>query len=162
MPALYGGIVIGLISGIPFLSLINCLCCAGVLLGGFLSVFFYKKDLTPQMPPLESSDALQLGAIAGLIGAVVGNILSAIIFFALGNVMGEAMMSVVEGFRDQMPPGTLEQMEEGMRRGGLSPISIVISLIIDPLFGLLGGLIGYSVFKQKNVVTPQGPPPQIP
>ena len=38
MPALYGGIIIGLLSGIPFISLINCICCAGVIIGGFLAV----------------------------------------------------------------------------------------------------------------------------
>jgi len=162
MPALYGGIVIGVISGLPFLSLINCLCCAGVLLGGFLSVFFYKKDLTPQMPPLTSNDALQLGALAGLFGAIVGNILSAIILYSVGNLMGEAMMEFFEGFRDQMPPGTIEQIEEGVRSGEVSPVGIVISLIIDPLFGLLGGLIGYSVFKPKAAIEPLPPPAQMP
>jgi len=35
MPALFGGIITGVLSGIPFLNFINCLCCAGVLLGGF-------------------------------------------------------------------------------------------------------------------------------
>jgi hypothetical protein len=158
MPALYGGIVIGVISGLPFISLLNCLCCAGVLLGGFLSVFFYKKDLTPQMPPLESNDALQLGALAGLFGAIVGNILSAIILYSVGNLMGEAMVKFLEGLRDQMPPGTIEQIEEGVRSGKVSPVGIVVSLIIDPIFGLLGGLIGYSVFKPKAVIEPPAPP----
>ncbi len=43
MPALYGGVIMGLISGIPFLNLVNCLCCAGVMLGGFMAVFFTRR-----------------------------------------------------------------------------------------------------------------------
>ncbi len=37
-------------------------------------------------------------------------------------------------------------------------LQIVITFVIDPLFGLIGGLIGYSVFKEKKTV-PAGPPP---
>ena len=58
MPALYGGIIMAVISTVPGLSLINCLCCAGVLLGGFMAVFFYKKELMPDMPPMTSSDGI--------------------------------------------------------------------------------------------------------
>lgn len=35
-----------------------------------------------------------------------------------------------------------------------------VNLIIDPLFGLLGGLIGYAVFKPKT--PPVMPPPPAP
>jgi hypothetical protein len=39
-------------------------------------------------------------------------------------------------------------------------MNFVFALIIDPLFGLLGGLIGYQVFKPKTAVMP--PPPRVP
>jgi hypothetical protein len=165
MPALYGGIIIGLISGIPFLSFVNCLCCAGVLFGGVMAVFFYKKDLTPQMPPLSNSDALALGALAGLFGALFSNILSAVFLYTIGNVAGEATYKAVIGLYDsmglleQMPPEALEQMEQGMMEGTLSAVSVISSFIIYPLFGLLGGLIGYALFKPK-ADTKQQPPVQ--
>jgi hypothetical protein len=167
-PSLYGGIIIGLISGIPFLNLINCFCCAGVLLGGFLSVFFYKNELAPGGPLLMTGDAIQLGALAGVFGAVIGTILTAVLFFTVGNVAGEAMYNLIVsiydsvGIIDQMPPGTLEQMREGILEGSLSPFSIVMGLVIDALFGLLGGLIGYSVFRQKGQVQVPPPPPMNP
>jgi len=165
MPALYGGIIMGVISGIPFLNLLNCCCCAGVLLGGALAVFFYKNDLKEGMPPLTSGDAIELGALAGVIGAVIGSILTAGFLAALGNVSGEAIMGVLEGFRDQMPPGTLEQMEEKIREGGFSILQLVMSLVVDTVFGLLGGLIGYAIFKPKpqmlNTQPPAVPPLQV-
>jgi hypothetical protein len=43
-------------------------------------IFFYKKDLTPEMSPLTNNDALVLGALAGS-GALFGNILAAIFLF---------------------------------------------------------------------------------
>ena len=165
MPALYGGIIMGVISGIPFLNLLNCCCCAGILLGGALAVFFYKNDLKEGMPPLTSGDAIELGALAGVIGAVIGSILTAGFLAVLGNVSGEAIMGVLESFKDRMPPGTLEQMEEKIREGGFSILQLVMSLVIDTVFGLLGGLIGFAIFKPKpqmlNVQPPAVPPPQV-
>ena len=165
MPALYGGIIIGVISGIPVLNLLNCCCCAGVLLGGALAVFFYKNDLKEGMPPLTSGDSIELGALAGVIGAVVGSILTAGFMAALGNVSGETIMGILEGFRDQMPPGTLEQVEESIRESGFSILQLVMSLVIDTVFGLLGGLIGFAIFKPKpqmlNTQPPAIPPSQV-
>jgi hypothetical protein len=165
MPALYGGIIIGVISGIPFLNWINCCCCAGILLGGALSVFFYKNDLTEGMPLLTSGDAIQLGALAGVFGAVVGTILTAAFVSTIGNVSGEAMIDFMDRFRDSVPPGTLEQMEDSLREGDLSPVGIVMTFVVDTVFGLLGGLIGYALFKPKPRMLnteQQQPPPALP
>ncbi len=35
MPAVWGGVLIGVISGVPGLRLINCMCCLGVVGGGY-------------------------------------------------------------------------------------------------------------------------------
>lgn len=161
MPALYGGIVMGVLSGIPFLNLINCLCCAGVLLGGFLAVFFYDKDLGPDMS-LTNSDSLQLGALAGVIGAVVSTVIGAILIFTVGNVAGEAMYGFVYdlydsmGVIEQMSPEQLDQLET-MKADELSPFNILGAFIVYPLFGLLGGLIGYAVYKKKPTTTSTPP-----
>ncbi|MBP1678521.1 MAG: hypothetical protein H6Q29_432 [Bacteroidetes bacterium] len=163
MPALFGGIITGVLSGIPFVNFVNCLCCAGVLLGGFMAVFFYNKDLTPQMPQLTSSDGLQLGALSGVFGAIVGTIISALLLAVVGNVAGQAMFDMVynfydsAGILDQMPPDAIDQMEQGMKDSGLSVFNVIISLIIYPIFGLLGGLIGYSVYKPKAGTPPPAP-----
>jgi hypothetical protein len=160
MPALYGGIISGVIIGVPFLNLLNCFCCAGVLLGGLLSVFYYTKDLTGGMPPLTSSDALQLGALSGVFGAVVGTVLSAFFLMLVGNVGGEMIYQILyaiydaAGVLEQLPPGTLEELEGAVANQGQLPIfdvlfSLIIWMLLGPLFGLLGGLIGYAMFKPK-------------
>jgi len=162
MPALYGGIIMGVISGVPFLNIVNCLCCAGLLLGGFMAVFFYKKDLTAAMPPLTSGDGVQLGALAGLIGAIVANLLDAILLTTVGNISGEMIYDFISSldFFKEMPPDAMEQMEEGLRETGIKAFNVILSLILYPIFGLLGGLIGYSVFKPKSGVVPPPPPVQ--
>jgi hypothetical protein len=164
MPAVYGGVIMGVISGIPFLNLVNCLCCAGVMLGGFMAVFFYQKDLKPGDPVLTNGDGLQLGALAGVFGALVGLVLTVIFHFALGAAAGEAtgkiIMSMYDqlGILDKMPPEAVEQMQQSMSDQSLSPLTIIPSFIIDPLFGLIGGLIGYSVYKPKGPAANVQPP----
>jgi hypothetical protein len=168
MPALYGGIIIGLLSGIPFISLINCICCAGVMIGGFLAVFFYKKDLPPDAPPLTNNDALALGALAGLFGALFSNIISAGFMFTVGNVAASMMYDIIiwgydkAGMLDKMPPEALDEMRDGMSQETISPMNVLGSFITLPLFGLLGGLIGYAVYKPKAEEKPPEVPPTLP
>jgi hypothetical protein len=152
MPALYGGIIMGVLSGIPILSMVNCLCCAGIMAGGFMSVYFYKKELTTEMDAMTSSDGMALGAFAGIFGAITSSILSGLFFLMMGDVASQMVLRVLNssGVLNSMPPETRSQMEQSMGQQGFSIIGVVFSFIICPLFGLLGGLIGYSVFRKKS------------
>ena len=162
MPALYGGIIIGFLSEVPGLKLINCFCCAGIMLGGYFAVLFYKKDLLPGMLPLASSDGLQLGALAGVFGAIFSLILSKLIMLIMGGPDIEMVKGILDsmGLSSQLPPGTMEQIEEGMR-SPLTFFQILISFIINPLFGMIGGLIGYAILKPKAPVQPPPVPPPV-
>jgi len=158
LPALYGGIIIGVLSEVPGLKLLNCFCCAGIMLGGFFAVLFYKKDLTPNMTPLSSSDGLQIGALAGVFGAIFSLILSKVIMMIMGGPDIETVKGILDsmGLTNQLPPGTMDQIEQGMR-SPLTFFAIIVSFIINPLFGLIGGLIGYAILKDKGAVPPQPP-----
>jgi hypothetical protein len=173
-PAILGGLIIGAISGIPGLNLLNCCCCAGILLGGAMSVYLYKHEFTNEMPPMESSDALILGIIAGIIGALVTTILNAMITLILGPVETEMMRNLMEKLtqkledRGSVPQGTLDNMrdqfEQAMKEGGtVGGIlrSLVYALILYPIFSMLGGLIGYGIFGKKKPAVPPQPPMQL-
>lgn len=162
MASLYGGIIMAVIGAVPGLNLINCLCCAGVMLGGVAAVYFYKKELTPDMGPLDSSDGLRLGALAGVFGGIIGSILTIILLKTVGNVGGEMMLGFMERFRDQMPPDTWEQMEEGILSDEIPVLNLVIGFFINIIFGLLGGLIGYQILKPKQQMMNVQPPPSQP
>ena len=162
MPALYGGIIMGVISSIPVLSLVNCLCCAGVMFGGFMAVFFYKKELMPGMAPLTSSDGLQLGALAGVFGGIVGALLTLVMLKVVGNVNGQMIMNMLEGFRESIPSENWDQMQTDILAEEVSALKLILGLVIDVIFGLLGGLIGYSILKPKQeLMNVQPPPPQL-
>jgi hypothetical protein len=172
-PAILGGLIVGAISGIPGLNLLNCCCCAGILLGGAMSVYFYKQEFTNEIPPMESSDALILGIVAGIIGALITTILSATISLLLGPVetqmMGNFMEKLMQKLEDRgsLPAGTMDNMrdqfEQAIKEGGtIGGIlrSLVYALIIYPIFSMLGGLIGFGMFGKKKPAAPPTPPMQ--
>ena len=164
IPALYGGIIISLVSSIPFVSFINCFCCAGILTGGALAVYFYKNNFTPDTPPFTSGDCLVVGALAGVIGAIAGTILSAIFTMMFGNVMIDFVVRRLQELNLNLPDEVWRALEEARNRPlgfGRFIFQFFPNLIIYSVFGLLGGLIGYSIFKPKNVMMPP-PPMRIP
>jgi hypothetical protein len=165
IPAIYGGVIMGVVSAVPFLSILNCLCCAGVMLGGFFAVMFYKNNFTPDTPPFTSNDCMTVGALSGVFGAIVGTVLSVFFLRIFGNIMGEMIINWLHNMDLNLPDEAWEQMEESLREGA-SIVRMVLqffmNLVIDTLFGLLGGLIGYQVYKPKHLVMPPPPMSQPP
>lgn len=166
--ALICGGVIGLVSSIPGLSLMNCCCCAGVWLGGVLAMYLYKQQFTEGMPPLESSDALMLGLMAGVVGAFVATIMNVLILVAFGPVEAQLVRSLIGKVLDRMAEqGSIptdmvdslkEQIESSIRDAGrMSNIfgGLFITLIVYPIFTILGALLGYSIFRPKPSQIPQ-------
>lgn len=94
--ALVGAAVMVVLSNVPLLSLINCLLCAGIWLGGMAAVWFYRRQTGAPVTPGQGA---MIGVVAGLIGAVVSSIISSV-FGA------DAMQSVI----DADPSGQMQSM----------------------------------------------------
>lgn len=167
--AALAGTAMGVVSALPGLSLINCCCCVGIILGGVLAVYLYKQEFKEGMPPLESTDGLVLGILAGLVGAFAATVITLMIFFVFGSWELEMARKILDKILESMEEsGSLpssaadnirDMMEQAMKEsttvvGILS--GLIMNLIIYPIFGMLGGLLGYSFFKPKPV------PPQTP
>lgn len=161
LPALYGGVIMGLIAAIPFINFINCLCCAGILLGGFLATYFYKSNFTPDTPPFTSGDCMAVGAISGVVGAVVYTALSLLFFLLFGDLTQEFILHFIENM--DLPEEVLEGIRQAFEEQASAfnvVMGFMINLVIYPIFGMLGGLIGYNVYKPKLTAMP--PPPPMP
>lgn len=153
-PALLGGVFIGIISAIPIVNLINCFCCAGVIAGGIIAVHLYKKTLG--QVELTYKD----GAITGLMAGASGALISTIIESAIGQSAGEVVDKLLEAYPD-IPPEVediLLQIESTQGDLFFIILGLVFALVIYSIFGILGGIIGVSIFqKNKTKFTP----PQI-
>ena len=148
-PALFGGLTIAIISTVPVLSLVNCFCCAGVILGGLLSVYFYNKSLAELAEvELTYSDGITLGLMSGGFGAIIGTIFSSII----GTNIQQTINKMME-YSSELPPEFAEALDMlGQHQEGFALIvlGLMMSLIIDCIFGMLGGILAVTLFTKKK------------
>ena len=90
-PALIGGLIGGILSVIPGISLFNCCFCAWLLVGGAVAA----KMLINRAPrPVRSGEGAQVGAVAGLIAAGIYSVISlALAVFKVGQRFQEALFA---------------------------------------------------------------------
>ena len=155
-PALIGGIVVGLLSAIPFVNILNVCCCLWAILGGALASYLYIKA-SPE--PVKAGDGAVLGLLAGVVGAVI----YIIIGIPLGILMGATMMSMLSKLVQNVNPQQAEMMREQMQAGQSYAVQIgrgLFSAFLLLIFSTLGGLLGIPIFEKRKGGPPVPPPPQ--
>jgi hypothetical protein len=140
-PALLGGLIVGVLSAIPF---INYCCCIWSIGGGALAAYLYIKS---SAVPVTTGDGAMVGGLAG----VVGGIIYLIIGLPIALVFGMAAMT------------------ENLSRSGVNlPISGFLLMIVAAIVGAiilavlatLGGVIGVAIFEKRKGDGLAPPPPQ--
>jgi len=147
MPAVWGGIFIGVITGVPVLNFINCFCCVGVIAGGMLSVYLYRNSLKEDQF-MSMSDGAALGLLAGIFGAFIGAILHGIF-----GAMSRDLLELFSGYFDNPDlDDILNQFTTAQVAKGFFLLNILGNLLIDCIFGLIGGLLGVAIFGKAKMV----------
>jgi hypothetical protein len=156
-PALIAGAVSGVLSGIP---LVNCLCCLWIIGGAVLASSLLAKNTAG---PLTAGDGAIVGALTGIAAAVVDSLIS-VLLRPVNEAFFRKIMDSLARFSDQMPARWQELMQRSTA-GGLSVSGFLFGLFFSAaLFaalGVLGGVIGVSIFGRKKNPAAQ-PPPQGP
>jgi hypothetical protein len=161
-PAFWGGLFIGVLSALPFVSALNACCCLWVIAGGVLTSYLLQER---SVVPITAGDGAPAGLLAGVIGAVVATVLGAILSLMRGGAGPEAFDQLTG--RTDLPPEVLrfvEQLKELPQIVWfLGPL--IVCLIVFPIFGMLGALLGVAIFKKNvpppgtvEVLPPQEPP----
>jgi hypothetical protein len=139
-PALLGGLIVGLLSAIPF---INYCCCIWAIGGGLLAGFLYVKS---SPTPVPTGD----GAIVGALAGVVGGLIYLVLGLPIALLFGAA------------------EMEAQFRRSGIQmPFSGTLLLVFGAFIGALcllvlatlGGLLSIPIFEKRKGDMPPPPPP---
>ena len=157
MPAVWGGLLLGVLSALPIVAVGNVCCCLWIVLGGALAAYVLQSN-TPQ--PITPGDGALVGLLAGIIGAVVQAIVSLPIKLLMGPFTQKILEQVQQSISSQPDvPDNVRQMLErlGGSSGAFSLIAVVMGfmfmLCIGAVFATLGGLLGAVIFKKKPVVT---------
>lgn len=165
-PALIGGVILGLLSAIPFVNFVNLCCCAWAIVGGAIAANMYIKGSTRPVTP---ADGAQVGAIAGVVGAVI----YLIIGLPLGYVAGQAMFSAIESlFGGIMPPEQAAEFSRQMATARAQQGSFIeylagaiiqglIGAVLLTVFATIGGLLGVQFFEKRKGDAAPPPPPDF-
>ncbi len=157
-PALIAGAVAGLLSGLPFIGAGNCICCLWIVGGAAIAA----KLLAARTPGLlAASDGAVVGALTGIVAAVVDAIVS-IPLRSFNMELARRILDKASELGGDMPSG-LDEFLNGSR-GVLSPgwflLGLLISAAVFTVMGVLGGIIGVALFGKKGLPpasTPSSP-----
>jgi hypothetical protein len=152
-PAIIGGVVLGLLSVIPFVNFANVCCCLWAIVGGLLATFLYVKS---SPTPVNAGDGAMVGGLAGVVGAVIAVVLGIPIDLAMGPVMRNMMIGLMARVDPRQADIVRQQIEAS---GGPSITGVIVNALILAvllvIFSIIGGLLGVPIFEKRK----GGPPP---
>jgi len=150
-PALIGGALAGILSGIP---LINCLCCLWIIGGAMLSAYLLSKDSPIR---LGVGDGAIVGVFAGIIAATV-DFFVRIPFQAVSEDFLRNMMEKFSEYAEDVPSVWQKWLEGGGVETSLtvSLLGLLFAAVIFSILGALGGIIGISLFAKKTELPARG------
>lgn len=145
--ALIGGGVFGTASALPYLEMINMVCCALVIGAGVLATYLYFKDMEPTTGHL--GQGASVGWLAGIVCALANTIVSAIVTAA--GFSPDVSPEMLEGFGEL--PTWLSDYLNMLASPGVNALKIgltlLVSLILCSIFSTIGGLVGAAMFAKK-------------
>ena len=155
IPIIYGTFVMTSISVLPLINFINLFFCSGIILGGITGVYVYNRQLTGTQLKLNSKDGVIIGILCGILsGILVSSFNFLFMLISKHNPIDEAL-TLLKDF--SIPPEVMVQMNkfsDEFNRFGFSPtisvISLFSNLIIYPLFGMIGAILGVTIINKKN------------
>ena len=165
-PALLAGVVAGILSGLPFIGIGNCICCLWIV-GGAAVAAKMLSAATPGL--LTTGDGAIVGALTGIVAAVVDGLIS-IPLRPLSMGLARRILDKAAELGGQMPSGVQDMFNQsgGFFSAGWFLLGLLISAAVFAVMGALGGIIGLSLFGKKRTpgaagpTGPAAPPPASP
>jgi hypothetical protein len=157
LPALLGGLFIGVLSSLPIVSMGNACCCLWVVSGGVLAAWMMQQN-TPR--PVTSGEGAIVGLMAGCLGAVL-MLMGMGVMLALARAPIDFNQILHEAAQSpEMTPEGREALEN------LNPAVLIAVIgmglfLIYAVMATLGGLLGAAIFKKKQPPAPPMPPPPM-
>ena len=145
--AALGGVFIGVLSGLPFVSAGNCCCCMWMVSGGALAAYL---EIQQKNRSLTAGEGAALGALSGVIGAFVWIPIAVALAVLLGPLQRAFFEEFARNARD-MPPEAREFLEN-MGGGGTAVGTVfgfIFQLFAGAIFAAIGGVLSAAYFKKE-------------
>lgn len=149
--AAIGGVIIGILSVIPFVS--TC-CCLWAIGGGLFAGYLYYSKLPHAVT---AGDGAMLGAQAGGIGALIYAVISVPLSLIFGAARMQQALHQMQSQGVKIPAAVF-----ALGAVGLTLVSVLMMIVILVIFAMLGGLLSVSLFGKKGAAPYQPPPPPPP
>ena len=155
--AIIGGSVSAIMFSVPFLNMINCFCCIGIMSGGVVGLLYYHQSFEIK-EFISPANAITIGLAVGIAGAFISVLMTWVIYLMFGNWELEFLKKISDSVQD-VPEMTgvfddmLNEVEQESYKGmylGRLLIELVRNLIIIPIFAMAGSLIT-RIFINKNI-----------
>ena len=150
-PALTGGMFLGFLSSIPYISLGNVVCCMWVLLGGGIAAVM----LTKQRPSgISYGDGAFVGVLTGLFGAVVGTIVQMSFRAMLARLFESEQQQLEQMFQQYGIQGPMRDWMLRLASGEISTVTVVFTffsnLMMYSLFAMIGGILTVALLNKTR------------
>jgi hypothetical protein len=143
--ALLGGLFIGVLSSLPVVGGFNLCCCLWVVVGGGISTYLLQQNRTD---PVDSGEAVLGGLLAGLLGALIQIVLTLVLFSVSGSDVEGQLRAMLDS-NPQITPEVRDMLIRMSSGRNMVLLTSALSLVLYPLFGMLGALLGVAIFKKK-------------
>src|SRR5262249_44930081 len=140
-PALIAGVVVGIVSAVPGLNLVNCFCCGWVIAAGVVAAYLYMKQ-SPTACTL--GQGVGLGALTGVIGAVVDTIFSIPIHFLIVGIGISSAGQLREALEriPNLPPEVRDALLPIFSGGAASTLLFVLGGLVKVVPYAIAGMLG--------------------
>jgi ABC-type phosphate transport system permease subunit len=145
--AALGGVFIGVLSGLPFVSAGNCCCCMWMVSGGALAAYL---EIQQKNRSLTAGEGAALGALSGVIGAFVWIPIAVALAVLLGPLQRAFFEEFARTARD-MPPEVREILENFGGSGSVvgTVFGFIFQLFAGTIFAAVGGVLSAAYFKKE-------------
>jgi hypothetical protein len=164
-PVILGSTVMMAISVLPLINFINLFFCAGIVIGGYFGAIAYYRQTMGTDHVMTYRDGVLTGILSGILSAViVSGINIIVLMYSKSNPVSESL-SMLGEFGKNLPPEVNTQMNklaEEFNKYGYSPtlaiFTFLSNIVIYPLFGTIGALIGMAVIEKRKKKIVSGNP----
>lgn len=149
-PVLLGGLVLGLGSVIPFLSLGNLCCCGWAIVGGAFAAYLLIKR-SPILP-IKSSDGAAAGAVAGVVGSFIYLVIGVPLMLLEWSGIAARMNQSTGNVSDIATREAVKQLTDAMQgRPAFFALGVwIIFTVVSVGMATLGGMIGVAMFEKRK------------